>query len=92
MRLHCVIYNQFCAPIFKPMLRYAWQKSGYVSERVPCVETFQNVLEVNFTFQDEQCCNDDCETMCFILCAHCRKPLCFKHSFTMGHTHFEVVD
>ena len=43
MNMHSLIYNQLQAPIFEPMLKYAWQKSGYIINE-PITE-FLNVTE-----------------------------------------------
>ena len=44
VKLHNLCFNQLQHPRFSPMLRYAWQKSGYDSDSI--VESFENVFEI----------------------------------------------
>ena len=72
------INNQLCAPVFRPMLIYAWQKSGYeVDEHI---STFKNVLQVNFHEFYRVCDQPECEDSSFCICAHCNKAPCIKHT------------
>ena len=52
-------YNQLSAPIFVPMLKYAWKKAGYF--RNSDAEKFKKVLEVNFANFCSDCSFNGCK-------------------------------
>lgn len=53
IKMHSIVYNQLQAPIYRPMLLYAWRKPGYdTTSDVP--EKFLSVLEVNFSYRKEE--------------------------------------
>ena len=66
LKLHSLIYNQFSAPQYQPMLRYAWKVSGYVSQDMPL--PFRNVLDINFAGLD-RCSIPDCDCSYAIICS-----------------------
>jgi len=89
MRMHSFIYNQLSADIFRPMLLFAWQRSGYsVPERV---ERFENVLSINFSIGLEDCNgmidSRPCQTSAILKCAHCSIFLCARHCLDPLHYH-----
>ncbi|XP_024940097.1 uncharacterized protein LOC112494251 [Cephus cinctus] len=75
LKIHSLVHNQLTADVFRPMLQYAWYKSGY---HVADPGKFRNVNEV--CFNKEQILDDCaiCENSVFIKCAHCNKSLCLK--------------
>ena len=85
IKMHSIIHNQLSSPKFKPMLLYAWSKSGYFMEET--YSEFKNVKEISFQIDNEICMNEDCENDTFITCSHCEGYLCYDH--LMGsHIHF----
>jgi len=73
--LNVLAHNQLSADKFQPMLRYAWQKSGYSYENA--VDRFENDLSINFDHNDVKCANHECNNTTFIVCAHCGLKNCF---------------
>ena len=84
IRLHSLIHNQLSAPIFVPMIRYAWFKSGYVDANPG---QFQTVVDVCFKFHQGHCDMEGCDSFSFIRCSYCDKILCFDHFFINFHSH-----
>jgi len=74
--IHSLVHNQLTAEIFRPMLQYAWFKSGY---SVPDPGKFKNVNEVCFNKKEISANCVNCENLAFMECAHCNKLLCLKH-------------
>ena len=79
------IYNQLSAPIFVPMLKYAWTKSGYFPNVAS--QKFKNVLEVNFANFYSDCSSAECQNSAFCKCAYCEKNLCLYHCINLLHLH-----
>uniref|UniRef100_T1JUY3 Uncharacterized protein n=1 Tax=Tetranychus urticae TaxID=32264 RepID=T1JUY3_TETUR len=58
IKMNALVHNQLSAPAYKPMLIYAWQKSGYkVTQEI---SEFKSVLEVNFANFDDPCVIEQC--------------------------------
>jgi len=87
IKMRSVIYNQLSAPIYKPMLKYAWQKARYNIGSV--ILSFDNVISVAFDIGLLPCRGDaDCESVAMVNCAYCTLSLCFDHFFANPHLHF----
>jgi len=84
IRLQSLIHNQVSAPIFIPMIRYAWFKGGYTNIDP---RPFQTVTEVCFKFKQDYCDIASCEQYAFIRCSYCNQILCFEDFFVNYHTH-----
>ena len=84
IRFHSLIHNQLSAPIFVPMIRYAWFKSGYVDANPG---QFQIVVDVCFKFHQGHCDMEGCDSFSFIRCSYCDKILCFNQFFINFHSH-----
>jgi hypothetical protein len=84
IRMHSLIHNQVSCPVFAPMIRYAWAKSGYFEESP---EPFQSVTQVCFKLNHAMCCHSGCGNYGFICCSWCREILCFGHFFNDLHFH-----
>ena len=84
IRLHSLIHNQISAPIYTPMIRYAWFKSGYLDNHPG---QFQTVTDVCFKLNQSQCDILSCDSFSFIRCSYCRRILCFDHFFLQYHIH-----
>ena len=84
IRLQSLIHNQMSSPIFVPMIKYAWYASDYSRENP---SPFQNVEEVCFSFDCENCSEQSCGQSPFITCSQCQKDLCFDHFFLSDHIH-----
>lgn len=75
IRLHSVCFNQLHHPKFTPMLRYAWQASGYYSDN--SVNTFENVKEVLLNpvkSRDAKCSVH--QKLPVLKCAYCNAYIC----------------
>jgi hypothetical protein len=75
-RLISIVHHQFTAERFRPMIQYAWYKSGYYSERPPPFKTPAQFCLRDYP-ADQDC--DYCDKLCLIKCAHCEDHLCFDH-------------
>ena len=78
--------NQFCNPIFQPLLQYSWRKIGYVnSEPVEFLTPIEHCMQV---YRVKQCFCGDCRMeVPFITCSYCLKSLCFSHFIITKHLH-----
>lgn len=86
LKMHALVYNQFCAPSFQMMIKYAWQKCGYLTPEI--VEHFDNVIDQTFNFDFETCSKEFCEEVAFIRCAYCNICLCIEHFFNYHYHEF----
>lgn len=79
LKLQSLLRHQLSAPIFVPMIRYAWKSSGYIDDAGP----FQTVKEVCFDFlrTDPPNCMKCNQNQRFIKCSRCRQILCFDCFF-----------
>ncbi len=84
LKMHSSIHNQLSATKFKPMIRYAWFATGYLSQDPG---TFDNVQDVCFSFDECFCSLSTCNDFSFISCSHCDSVLCFNHFFIDDHKH-----
>ncbi len=80
IKMHSLIHNQISSPVFVPMIKYAWQKSGYIENEV---DRFQSVCQVCFKFKGSACSHSECINIAFVCCSWCRELLCFQH-FSYG--------
>lgn len=72
IKIHSLLLHQLSAPVFKPMLLYAWYASKLIEER----PIFLNMNEICFSISIiKKSCS--CKNVGFIQCAHCKKILCF---------------
>jgi hypothetical protein len=83
IKLQSLFHNQFSAPRFAPMIRYAWYKAGYIDQKPN--EKFPTPLEFCFNDLSDTCMKADCSNMPFIKCAHCEFDLCFNCFFVDHH-------
>jgi hypothetical protein len=85
LKMLSLVYNQFCAPRFRPFLQYSWYSCKYVDAHPP---PFQTPTEFCFSPNAVQECDvEECNGTSFIKCAICEKCLCFGHFFTENHFH-----
>lgn len=80
IKLQSLIHIQFSSPRFKNFIKYAWYKSGYISEKPP---EFDN--PVDYCFKKCAAICNLCSTAAVIRCAWCKKSLCMNHFFTDYH-------
>ena len=86
--MHSLIHNQLSAPAFEPLIKYAWFKAGYLSERVK----FSSVLEICFSNNFAICSHNDCSRQSFIQCSWCFAPFCFDHFFyTTSFSQYKLI-
>lgn len=82
-KMHSLIYNQFQAPAFLPLLRYCFIKAGYSPK-----DEGYNFLTVNqLLFKNLKDCSK-CESISFIRCAYCGEEFCFKCFCLDNNFHF----
>lgn len=80
IKIHSLILHQLSAPVFSPMIKYAWFASKLMVDRT----IFLNVNEVCFPISllKKKCI---CEKVGFIKCAWCESVLCFTCFFDLNH-------
>ena len=83
LKLQSLVHNQFSAPRYINMFRYAWYKSGYLDEHPG---EFKTPANYSFSANENIYC-DICQGIAFIRCGWCNKTLCFKHFFSDYHYH-----
>lgn len=87
LRLQSLLHLMMSAPIFQPMIKYAWFSSGLSEEK----EDFLNVKQACFTFENGEsnfCEIPDCNNPRFIKCARCRKRVCIFDFWISNHFNF----
>lgn len=87
IKFHSLLHLLISAPIFIPMIKYAWYSSGLCSEKVE----FLNVKQVCFTFDENEgqlCETIDCNRQRFIKCSRCRKRICIFDLWVTDHFKF----
>lgn len=84
LKLQSLAHFQFTAERFKPIIQYAFFKSGYTSF---CPEKCETPVDYCFKNVDSTCCfteNDEPDIMCnslgFLRCAHCMQVFCLNHT------------
>ena len=80
MKLHSVIYNQLSVKVYRPMLCYAWQNTGYVIGEP--VDNFTGVTDVAFSIDIIECAVMTCDH-----CSFCSHSYCFEHFTESSHLH-----
>lgn len=80
IKLHSLILHQLSAPVFIPMIKYAWFASKLSSDR----SIFLNVNEVCFptSLLKTKCA---CQKVGFVKCSWCEIVLCFNCFFYVYH-------
>ncbi|OXA40642.1 Tigger transposable element-derived protein 6 [Folsomia candida] len=87
IKLQSLLHFMISAPIFKPMLQYAWYSSGLTDVKVD----FLNMKQVCFSFTEDEgklCESPGCDKPRFIKCARCRKRLCIFDLWVTNHFYF----
>lgn len=81
IKIHSLVHNQLSAPIFSPMIKYAWYASKLIEER----PFFLNVNTVCFsvTLLKRNCA---CGNVSFIKCAWCEVKICFTCFYDKYHS------
>lgn len=95
INMHSLIWNQFSAPAYQHMHRYAWRHLDIefsVSElaRGPKPRVVQ---DIQFNFNSSLTCeHQNCSRYAFNRCAHCGKHLCRDHFLQKSCFHDEEVN
>ena len=84
IKLQSLAHSQMCSKVFRPMIQYAWFKSRFTNHDP---SPFENVKQVCFTFQTDNCSDMNCFDGPMIRCSWCSKELCFYHFFVQYHYH-----
>jgi hypothetical protein len=84
INIHSIIHNQLSAPQFKGLL-----KSGFVQAKILNETTgeINKPKEICFKFWDLYCSVPGCEERTLLICAWCRKHLCYYHLIEDLHLH-----
>ncbi|CAF2902010.1 unnamed protein product [Rotaria sp. Silwood2] len=84
IKLQSLVHSQMCSKAFRPMIKYAWFKSGFLKHDPG---PFQNAKDICFTFQTDKCHEKSCIDGPMIRCSWCQQELCFTHFFLNYHYH-----
>ena len=82
INMHSLIWNQFSAPAYQDLLRYAWHNTdtGFSPAELAVGPPPRTVQDIQFSFNASSRCQvDNCTAHAFIKCAHCGKLLCLHH-------------
>lgn len=74
IKIHSIIHHQLSAPVFEPMIKYAWYASGVEGGK----PSFKNLNQVCFPSEIYRRRCQKCDNLSFIQCAVCVSILCFK--------------
>lgn len=86
--MHSFIFDQLQAPSFTNMLKYPWQKIGYVEKNI---SSFKNVNEICFDNVKDKCEVLNCKETAFLKCSHCKLLLCIQHVFGNKSPHLHIA-
>jgi hypothetical protein len=80
IKIHSLVHYQLSAPVFSPMLKYAWFAAKLIQDR----SVFLNVNDVCFPLAllKKNCA---CNNVSFIKCAWCEQNLCFTCFYDKYH-------
>jgi Tc5 transposase C-terminal domain len=78
IKLVSFVFHQMSSPRYENLVRYAWFKSGYTSERPGHFEN-PSSFALNSTYK--LCERARCKNSSFLRCAWCAKFFCFDHLF-----------
>jgi len=76
LKLQSLVHNQFSSPRFIYMFKYAWYKSGYITEAPPKCET-----PVRYCFNNYNMSCQKCNELAIMRCGWCTKSICMNHFF-----------
>jgi len=76
LKLQSLVHNQFSSPRFIYMFKYAWYKSGYITEAPPKCET-----PVRYCFNNYNMSCQKCDELAIMRCGWCTKSICMNHFF-----------
>lgn len=83
IKLQSLVHNQLSSPRYQNLFRYAWYKSGYITERP---QEFENPVDFAFGQSSQpQCEIDGCSNVAVVRCSWCKKSLCLHHFFDEYH-------
>lgn len=78
-----MLWNQFKAPRFNNLVKYAWYRAGYYTEHPP---KFQTPVQYCLGYKGYvKCESENCPNFCFFRCAHCEIHFCFDHVIKHQH-------
>jgi len=84
INIHSVIHNQLSAPQFNNLI-----KSGFIQARITteAIGQIEKPKDVCFKFYDLYCSISDCDERTLLICAWCKKALCYYHLIENLHLH-----
>ncbi len=84
INMHAVIHNQLSAPQFKNLI-----KNGFIQARITneTIGQIEKPKDVCFKFYDLYCSINNCNERTLLMCAWCKKTLCYYHLIQGLHLH-----
>jgi hypothetical protein len=84
INIHAVIHNQLSAPRFKNLINDGFIQAGITNESIGQIEKSK---EVCFNFYDLYFSINNCNERTLLMCAWCKKTLCYYHLIERLHLH-----
>ena len=84
INIHSVIYNQLSAPEFKNLIKHEFIQAQIIKETIGQIEKPKDVC---FKFYHLYCSINNCNERTLLMCAWCRKALCYYHLVEDLHLH-----
>lgn len=84
INMHSVIHNQLSAPQFKNLIRLGFIQAKLIDEPVGEIKQPEDVC---FKFYDLYCLIVRCSERTLLICAWCKKHLCYYHLIEDLHLH-----
>ncbi|CAF4024087.1 unnamed protein product [Rotaria magnacalcarata] len=84
INMHSVIHNQLSAPQFKNLIKSGFIQARITNETIGQIEKPKNVC---FKFYDLDCSINSCNERTLLMCAWCKKALCYYHLIEDLHLH-----
>ena len=84
INVHCVIHNQLSAPQFKNLIKNGFIQAQIINETIDQIEKPKDVC---FRFYDLHCSINNCNERTLLMCAWCKKALCYYHLIEDLHLH-----
>jgi len=78
IKLVSFVFHQMGSPRYENLVKYAWYKSGYTTERPGY---FANPSSFALSCTYRICESTNCKNSSFLRCSWCAKHLCFHHLF-----------
>ncbi|CAF4035965.1 unnamed protein product [Rotaria sp. Silwood1] len=88
INIHSIIHNQLSAPQFKNLIKDGFIQAGIPNETIRQIEKLKDVC---FKFYDLYYSINNCSERTLLMCAWCKKALCYYHLIEDLHLHLQHI-